>query len=93
MAKGLSRLQTEILKVLEEWPSFKEAEPGSFQSWAKPQDIIAALHKPKTPATRATISRALARLHKRGVIAKASPGQAIADKSFCYVRITYPKND
>jgi hypothetical protein len=85
MANGLSRLQTEILKVLEEWPSFEEAEPGSFQSWAKPQDIIAALHRPKTPATRATISRALARLHRRGVVARAPRDQAIAGSSFRYI--------
>jgi hypothetical protein len=92
MGKGLSRLQTDILAVLEEWPSFEQAGPGSVGAWALPRDIIAALRRPKTPATRAAISKALARLHARGAVARASGELAIAGKSFRYVRITNPKN-
>jgi hypothetical protein len=92
MGKGLSRLQTDILAVLEGWPSFEQAEPGSVSAWALPRDIIAALRRPKTPSTRAAISKALARLHARGTVARASGNLAIAGKSFRYVRITDPKN-
>jgi hypothetical protein len=57
-----------------------------------PRDIIAALRRPKTPATRSTVSKALARLHARGAVARASGDLAIVGKSFRYVRITDPKN-
>jgi hypothetical protein len=92
MGKGLSRLQTDILAVLEEWPSLEDSEPGSVRAWALPRDIIAALRRSKTAATRASISKALARLHARGAVARVSGDLAIAGKSFRYVRITDAKN-
>jgi hypothetical protein len=92
MRKRFSRLQTDILAVLEDWPSLEQAEAGNLGAWALPRDIIAALRRPKTAATRATISRALARLHTRGAVARASGELAIVGKSFRYVRITDPKS-
>jgi hypothetical protein len=92
MGKGLSRLQTDILAALEDWPSLEQAKPGDLGAWALPRDIIAALSRPKTPATRAAISKALARLHARGAVARASGEIAIVGKSFRYLRITDPKN-
>lgn len=92
MGKGLSQLQKDILAVLEGWPSFEDVEPGSVAAWALPRDIIAALRRPKTPATRVAISKALARLHARGAVAKASGELAMVGKSFRYVRITNSQN-
>jgi hypothetical protein len=92
MGKGLSELQTDLLTVLEKWPSFEETNPGSVDAWAKPRDIIVALHRPLTPANRHAINKALARLHARGAVARTLDGWAIGGhKSFRYVKITKPK--
>jgi hypothetical protein len=43
MGKGLSRLQKNILAVLDQWPSFEQAtdtRPDSVADWAWPRDII-----------------------------------------------------
>jgi hypothetical protein len=91
MGKGLSPLQTEILAVLEQWPSLEKqrAVGGSYDlsTWARPRDIIRALGRPSTPTTRTSVSRALARLCDRGVVTAASGQLAIAGKGFRYVRI------
>lgn len=80
MGKGLSDLQREILKVLEQFPA--AGETGTYiGSWAFPKDIMAALGREPTDANRAAISKALGRLCERGLVAKAygqilSPGKA-----------------
>lgn len=89
---GLSALQHDILAVLDGWPALEECLPGSLGAWARPSDIIAALGRPRTAATRAAVSKALARLHERGIVARASGELVIVGKSFRYVRITDPKN-
>ena len=95
MGESLSPLQRDILAVLEEWPTFEMAEaaaPGNVKDWALPRDIIRSLGMPKTGATRATISRALLQLHKKGLVARASGELADVGKAFHYLRITNPVN-
>ena len=95
MGESLSPLQRDILAVLEEWPTFEMAEaaaPASVKDWALPRDIIRSLGMPKTGATRATISRALLRLHEKGLVARASGELADVGKSFHYLRISNPVN-
>jgi len=95
MGKGLSPLQKNILEVLAHWPSYEQAtaaRPGQLGGWARPGDIIARLNLPKTNVTRASLSRALARLHERGLVARASAELASIGKSFRYLNITDPIN-
>jgi hypothetical protein len=95
MNKSLSPLQRDILAVLEQWPTFEVADsvaPGSVKDWALPRDIIRGLGRPKTRATQATISRALLRLHEKGLVARASDELADVGKAFHYLRITDPAN-
>jgi hypothetical protein len=95
MGRSRSSLQRDILAVLEEWPTFELAEaeaPGSVKDWALPRDIIGRLGLPKTGSTRATISRALLRLHQKGLVARASGELADVGKSFHYLRISNPLN-
>ena len=95
MSKSQSPLQRDILAVLEEWPTFELAEaaaPGSVKDWALPRDIIGRLGLPKTGSTRATVSRALLRLHQKGLVARASGELADVGKSYHYLRITNPAN-
>jgi hypothetical protein len=95
MDKGLSPLQIEILKVLEKWPSLEDqpVNDGKYnlRNWARLLDIIRELDRPNTASTRATISKALARLCERGDV-YAGHGQIVGPgKGFHYVRITNPK--
>ena len=95
MGKGLSPQQKNILEVLSQWPSYEQATattPGQVGEWARPGDIIAGLNLPKTSVTRASLSRALARLHERGLVARASGKLASVGKSFRYLKITDPIN-
>jgi hypothetical protein len=95
MGKGLSSLQHDILGVLENWPSFEDATlsaPGSIGCWAKPGDIIQALGRSKSPASRAAMSKALLRLHQRGLVARAAGEVAAAGMGFRYVRVANPAN-
>jgi hypothetical protein len=95
MGKSQSPLQRDILAVLEEWPTFELAEaaaPGSVRDWALPRDIIGRLGLPKTGSTRSTVSRALLRLHQKGLVARASGELADVGKSYHYLRITNPAN-
>ena len=95
MDKSLSPLQRDIVAVLGELPTFELAEAaalGSVKDWALPRDIIRSLGRPKTRATQATISRALLRLHEKGLVARASGELADVGKSFHYLRISNPVN-
>ena len=87
MGQGLSPLQRQILAVLERWPTFEQATPGYLGDWALPRDIIEGLGLPKNNATRASLSKALLRLHDRGLVARSSGQVAKVGKSFWYVRI------
>jgi hypothetical protein len=90
MGKGLSGLQRDILAVLEEWPSFEDTPPGDLRAWAMPKQILSRLRRPPTTTNRVALSKALARLHERGLVARASGEVASVGKSFRYVRITIP---
>lgn len=92
MGKGLSRLQRDILRVLDEFPCLEESPPGSFAKWARPADIFAALSIERTASNRAAVSRALDRLNQRGLIAKCSGEMAAVGKSRRYARITDSAN-
>jgi DNA-binding MarR family transcriptional regulator len=93
MGKGLSPLQNDILAVLDEWPSFEMVGgSGYLGDWALPRDIIRRLCLPRNGATRASMSRALLRLHERGLVARASGECAMVGKSFRYVIITNSAN-
>jgi hypothetical protein len=95
MGKAFSPLQQDILAVLDEWPSFEEAKalrPGSLAEWALPRDIVARLGKIPNAASQASVSRALARLYQRGVIARAWGELAIAGTSYRYLRIADQRN-
>ena len=88
MEKGLSPFQKDILAALEEWPSLgQQPAGGDLSTWARPRDILRALGRPSTPATRVGVMKALARLCERGVVAVASGRLASAAKSRFYVRI------
>ena len=95
MGESLSPLQRDILAVLGEWPTFEMAEaaaPANVKDWALPRDIIRSLGRPKTRSTQATISRALLRLHEKGLLARAFGELADVGKAFHYLRITDPLN-
>ena len=85
MGHGLSPLQRQILAVLERWPTFEQA--AHLNDWALPRDIIEGLGLPKSNAARASLSKALLRLHERGLVARAAGEVASVGKSFRYVRI------
>ena len=93
--KRLGPLQIDILAVLDEWPSYEQATvaaPGRLGGWALPRDIIERLGLPKSAVTSVSVSRALAKLHERGLVARASGEVAIVGKAFRYLRITNPIN-
>jgi hypothetical protein len=76
MDKGLSELQRAILDALKGFPSVTLAQMGRpgfhhIGDWARPKDILAALGREPTNANRAVISRALARLVDRNLVAMA----------------------
>jgi hypothetical protein len=91
MGRGLSPLQKDILAVLEEFPAredFPEEGTLSLSSWAHPQQILQRLKRPPTASNRTAVSKALARLVERGMVAAARGELYAAGKSFFYVRIT-----
>jgi hypothetical protein len=92
MGKGLSLFQKDILAVLAEIPALEELPEGDLRAWAKPRHILAALPRQPTESNRAALSKALARLYERGLVARASGEAASAGKSFRYVRINDVKN-
>jgi hypothetical protein len=93
MGKGLSPLQKDILAVLDEWPSLESyLESDSKQLGALPRDIIRRLGRLNNGTTRASMSRALLRLHERGLVSRASGIGAMAGKAFQYLKITNSAN-
>ena len=91
MGRGLSQLQKDILAILEEFPAredFPEEGTISLLSWAHPQQILQRLKRPPTASNRTAVSKALARLVERGMVAAARDDLYSAGKSFFYVRIT-----
>jgi hypothetical protein len=90
MGRGLSPLQKDILAVLEEFPAredFPEEGTISLSSWAHPRQILQRLKRPPTASNRTAVSKALARLVERGMVAAARSDLYSAGKSFFYVRI------
>ena len=71
--------------MLERWPTFEQAT--HLGDWALPRDIIEGLGLPKSNAARASLSKALLRLHDRGLVARSSGDVAKVGESFRYVRI------
>lgn len=70
MGKGLSRLQIQILEVLGRFP-LAPAETGdlvNISRFARPRDIVRDLGLAPDAATRVAVSKALARLHQRGLV-------------------------
>jgi hypothetical protein len=89
MGRGLSPLQKDILAVLEEFPAredFPEEGTINLSSWAHPQQILQRLKRPPTASNRTAVSKALARLVERGMVAAARGDLYSAGKSFFYVR-------
>jgi len=89
MSKGL---QDEILEVLASFHSYEEASGGELSGWAMPSDIRKRLGRENTAANRVSLSKALKRLHERGLVARAAGEVAVVGQAFRYVRITEPKN-
>jgi hypothetical protein len=90
MGRGLSSLQTAILAVLDQWPSFEQASavtPRQFDYWAFPCEIIEGLGLPKNPSTRVSVSRALVRLCERGHVARVSDDVVHIGRSYRYLKI------
>ena len=73
MEKGLSPFQKDILAALKKWPSLERQPPGGdLSAWARPRDILRALGRPSTAATRAGVAKALARLCEHGAAASTT---------------------
>ncbi|MCG2673093.1 hypothetical protein XI06_12990 [Bradyrhizobium sp. CCBAU 11434] len=89
MTKGL---QDKIMEVLANFPSYEQTTVGDLSGWAMPGDIRKQLGRENTAATRVALSKALKRLHERGLVARASGEIAAVGQAFRYVRITDPKN-
>ena len=92
MGRGLSSLQTHILAVLDQWPSFEQATAATSDQfdWAFPRDIIEGLGLPKNSVTRASVSRALVRLCDRGHVVRVSDEVANVGRSYRYLKIMDP---
>ena len=78
---GLSPLQRQILAVL---PDEDNGE------WARPKQILDTLGLEPTPSNRTIMSRALGRLHKRGLISVIVTDLALPGKSRLYARRDRP---
>lgn len=66
MGKGLSPMQEAILDALPEDP--RPTPDGNFSGGVRLTDVIEALGLPRTNASRASVSRSLARLCNRGLV-------------------------
>ena len=66
MGKGLSPMQEAILEALPDDP--RPTPDGTFSGGMRPTDVIEALGLPRTNASRASVSRSLARLCERGLV-------------------------
>jgi hypothetical protein len=78
---GLSPLQRQILAVL--------PDEGNGE-WARPKQILDTLGFEPTPSNRTIMSRALGRLHKRGLISVIVTDLALPGKSRLYARRDRP---
>jgi DNA-binding MarR family transcriptional regulator len=95
MGKGLSPLQRAILEVLEAFPSLEATLAGDkidLSGWAYPRDIMNRMGMEGTASQRAAVSRALARLQARGLVARFHGEVAAVGRSGRYARITDPTN-
>src|SRR6476660_6418703 len=81
MGTGLSPLQRQILAVL--------PDEGNGE-WARPKQILDTLGLEPTPSNRTIMSRALGRLHKRGLISVIVTDLAVPGKSRLYARRDRP---
>jgi hypothetical protein len=90
MGKGLSPLQVQVLEVLSGFPTLKRtAGSGSHvvrADYARPVDILRALHRPLTPASRVSMSKALSRLCERDEIVRLHGQLASVGKGYRYAR-------
>jgi hypothetical protein len=66
MGKGLSPMQEAILDALPDDP--RSTSDGTFSGGMRPADVIEVLGLPRTNASRASVSRSLARLCDRGLV-------------------------
>lgn len=71
MGKGLSPMQEAILDALPDNP--RPTPNGTFSGAMRPTDVIEALGLPRTNASRASVSRSLARLVQRGLVQDWQP--------------------
>jgi hypothetical protein len=90
MGKGLSPLQVQVLEVLSGFPTLKRtAGPGPhvvLTDYARPVDILRALHRPLTPASRVSMSKALSRLCERDEIVRIHGQLASVGNGYRYAR-------
>lgn len=83
MGKGLSPMQEAILEALPDDP--RPTPDGTFSGGMRPTDVIEALGLPRTNASRASVSRSLARLHARGLVL-AWEGMFAVGNGYCYTK-------
>jgi hypothetical protein len=92
MGKGLSSLQRQVLEVLSGFPTLKRADYPTREErtpradYARPVDILRALHRPLTPANRVSMSKALRRLWERDEIARLHGQLCSVGKGYGYAR-------
>jgi hypothetical protein len=87
MGKGLSPLQVQVLEVLSGFPTLKRTAPHVvLTDYARPVDILRALHRPLTPASRVRMSKALRRLCERDEIVRMHGQLASVGKGYRYAR-------
>lgn len=83
MGKGLSPMQEAILDALPDDP--RPTPDGTFSGGMRPTDVIEALGLPRTNASRASVSRSLARLCDRGLVLAWQHMFAVG-RGYCYTK-------
>jgi len=83
MGKGLSPMQEAILGTLPDDP--RPTPDGTFSRGMRPTDVIEALGLPRTNASRASVSRSLARLYDRGLVL-AWQGMFAVGRGYSYTK-------
>lgn len=99
MGRGLSDLQKEILAVLpaigrDRWECgcyYKDYHPKWGRvvdpcEWMLSGDVLAAIRREPTPSNRVALSKALGRLHERGLVGRFGPAWA-QGSPYLYCRI------
>ena len=84
MGRGLSSQQRDILKVLERFPRGPRQDGLFDKELARPGDILDALGVERTPVRYASVSRALKRLSRRGLINMYDTEEWLPGKSYLY---------